>query len=524
MALWLCRLDAPQAGATCGVGGWLLSTDLSPDGMEPPSRWELYQASGDSLPFGLDCRLVAPFTPAQERRIGAQLAPWLVQERSLRLQGRPVLLVRGAEHFSHRRFGPRGLRLALNNALRQLGCLQPLLLIGLRNEPILDTDALIDGLVHPPSDSPLNYELFLREAHHRGGDAGPWRIPAVMAPADPDRSPFFNASAERYSEWLQLESSWSAFRCQGATDAPVVLGSWAGHQRWWREPETTPAPTEPPPPSPAAPAAQPLHVSWGTQQPGNLALLVHGFHQPELRRILQKVSPDGHPDIDLYLSVPEDHFGSAITLLKELAWPRVQLFGVANRGRDMAPFLLRALPTAIANNHQQFVKVHTKRSTHLGDGEPWGAHLLNSLLAPSFLQQLASELESDSQLGLLAPAGTLLPCTLSLGRNSRHLLALSRRHQVQPRSVLSSRFIAGSMLAGRLAALRPLLEQAPSLEAFEAELGQTDGTLAHAYERWIGVQAERHGWLIQELPGSAAAVPKFGYGWAEHPPVANRDS
>jgi hypothetical protein len=524
MALWLCRLDAPQAGATCGVGAWLLPTDLSPDGMEQPSRWELYQRSGTGLPFGLDCHLVAPLTPAQERRIGAQLSPWLVQERSLRLQGRPVLLVRGAAHFSHRRFGPRRLRLALNSALMQCGCDRPVLLLCWQNDPVHDADAVVDGVVDPPADSPLNYEVFLREAHHRGEASGPWRIPAVLAPADPDRSPFLNASAERYSEWLQLESRWSEFRLQGAADAPVVLGSWLGHQRWWREPETTPPATEPPPPSPAAPAAQPLHLSWGTQQPGNLALLVHGFHQPELRRILQKVSPDGHPDIDLYLSVPEDHFGSAITLLEDLAWPRVQLFGGANRGRDIAPFLLRALPAAIANNHQQFVKVHTKRSTHLGDGEPWGAHLLNSLLAPSFLQQLASELESNSQLGLLAPAGTLLPCTLSLGRNSHQLLALCQRHELEPRSVLSSRFIAGTMMAGRLAALWPMLEHPPSLEDFDAEAGQTDGTLAHAYERWIGVQAERHGWQIQELPGNAAAVPHFSYGWAEHPPAANRDS
>lgn len=528
MALWLCCLDAPPPTiAACGVGGWLLSTDLSPEGVESPSLWELYQGAGDGLPFGLDCHLQAPLTPAQERRIGAQLAPWLVQERSLRLQGRPVLLVRGAAHFSHRRFGPRGLRLALNAALRQRGCDRPVLLLCWQNDPIHDADAMVNGVVDPPANTPLNYEVLLREAHHRGGDAGPWRIPAVLAPADPDRSPFFNASAELYNEWLHQESSWSAFRLQGAADAPVVLGSWLGHQRWWRAPETTPAPAEPPPPSRAAQAAQPLRAAWGTQQPGNLALLVHGFHQPELRRILQALAPDGGthelPGIDLYLSVPEDRFGATSTLLRELAWPRVQLFGVANRGRDLAPFLLQALPAAIANNHRLFVKVHTKRSTHLGDGEPWGAHLLSSLLAPSFLRQLRRELESNSQLGLMAPAGTLLPCTLNLDRNSHHLLALCRRHQVEPRSVLSSRFIAGTMMAGRLEALKPLLQHAPPLEAFEAEAGQTDGTLAHAYERWIGVQAERHGWQVQELAGTAAAVPNFGYGWAEHPPAPIRD-
>ncbi|MFM9100745.1 MAG: hypothetical protein ACKOPS_05155 [Cyanobium sp.] len=71
MALWLCRLDAPQAGATCGVGGWLLPTDLNPDGVEPPSRWELYLGCGAGLPFVLECRLVA-WPPVHATSAGAR--------------------------------------------------------------------------------------------------------------------------------------------------------------------------------------------------------------------------------------------------------------------------------------------------------------------------------------------------------------------------------------------------------------------------------------------------------------------
>jgi hypothetical protein len=38
------------------------------------------------------------------------------------------------------------------------------------------------------------------------------------------------------------------------------------------------------------------------------------------------------------------------------------------------------------------------------------------------------------------------------------------------------------------------------------------------------VLAERHGWQVKELPGNAAAVPNFGYSWAQHPQSANRDN
>jgi hypothetical protein len=532
MALWLCCLDCEGTTSAsgpdpraCGVRGWLLQADLSPHGLHQPPNWELFQRCGAGLPFGLDCHLMAPFTPAQETRAAAELAPWLVREGSLRLQGRPVLLLRGAEQFSHRRFGPKGLRLALNRALRRLGCALPVLLVCWQNDPVHDADAVIDwaaGEGEQSAPSPLNYEVFLLDAHHRPFPTGPWRIPAVVAPADPSKSAFLNTSAELYNEWLELESSWSEFWLQGAADAPVVLGSWAGHQRWWRAPQ--------PPahrletiliPSAATRAPRELESGWGSMQAHHLALVVHGFHLPVLRRILSRLpaggGSDGLPSLDLYLTVPEDRYEASIALLRQLSWPRLQLFGVANRGRDLAPFLLKALPAAIANGHQQFVKVHTKVSSHLGDGKPWADHLLDSLVSPSFLQQLAGRLANNTHLGLIAPSGTVLPCTVSLGQNASHLLQLCKLYGIQPRSLLASRFIAGTMMAGRLEALRPLLKADLNLEAFEAEAGQTDGTLAHALERWIAIMAQAEGWQIEELPGSSEGVPSFGYIWAKHP-------
>ena len=41
---------------------------------------------------------------------------------------------------------------------------------------------------------------------------------------------------------------------------------------------------------------------------------------------------------------------------------------------------------------------------------------------------------------------------------------------------------------------------------------QTDGTLAHALERWIGVVASP----VTELSGDCKAMPGFGYRWSEH--------
>ena len=62
------------------------------------------------------------------------------------------------------------------------------------------------------------------------------------------------------------------------------------------------------------------------------------------------------------------------------------------------------------------------------------------------------------------------------------------------------------MMAGRLSALRPLLDLGLRLDQFEPEAGQTDGTLAHALERWIGVVIQQQG-LSCGTQGNASRHP-----------------
>jgi lipopolysaccharide biosynthesis protein len=62
-------------------------------------------------------------------------------------------------------------------------------------------------------------------------------------------------------------------------------------------------------------------------------------------------------------------------------------------------------------------------------------------------------------------------------------------------------FPAGSMYWFRVEVLRPLLSDSlVSLDDFEMEAGQLDGTLAHAIERVIGCLASRQGWKMEEIP------------------------
>ena len=217
-----------------------------------------------------------------------------------------------------------------------------------------------------------------------------------------------------------------------------------------------------------------------------------------------------------YVSTPLERLAAAAAVLRRKGCLVVKLFGVTNRGRDIAPFLLQLLPAVLANGHRGFIKLHTKASPHLADGEDWGEHLIASLLDPSLLQGLGKQLQMDHGLGLLAPAGTRVPITLQLQNNGPHLLQLQRRSGRGGVALLGAEFIAGSMFAGRVKLLKPLLDLAQQISDFEPEAGQTDGTLAHALERWIGVLAHHQRFRVDELPGNSRAMPGFGYRWSTH--------
>ncbi|MFM7675133.1 MAG: rhamnan synthesis F family protein [Synechococcus sp.] len=248
-----------------------------------------------------------------------------------------------------------------------------------------------------------------------------------------------------------------------------------------------------------------------------MALLVHGFYLDRLEAVLGSMPAGGGqkglPPVDLYLSTSRPQRFAAARLLRELGWPRVRLFGVANRGRDIAPFLRHLLPAALEGGHQAFVKLHTKASPHLE--EDWGAHLVDSLLASELLENLGGRLQKDPELGMLAPSGTLLPTTVALNHNAEYLLPLLQQRGMEGSWFLAQRFVAGSMMAGRLSALASLLQTPFPLDGFTPEAGQTDGTLAHALERWISPVVLAEGWKVEELPGPARAVPRFGYRWVD---------
>ena len=503
------RGDFDSTARRLGVTGWIVPLVVCADG----GLAERFQPGGGLLPAAPILQLKSPLTPKAELHLVNQLRRWWQHPLALRLWGRPLLVLQGAASLSHPGFALKRLRLMAPGLLvfsRDPGSVQQVMGQGF--------DGQIQGLSPGSIQSPPNYLQQLRSAHHRMEPEGLW-LPAVQALSPAHEPLWFQGTAAAYQEWLLQATAWSRLRFLGQKCAPVWIENWQGHQRWWADDavQRLSSGLAAAPEGAKADQRAAEKRCWGECQSRHVAVMVHGFYLEKLTAMLRRLpaggGQQGLPGLDLYVSTPLGQLDEAEALLRDLGWPRVQLVGTANRGRDIAPFLLELLPAAIKQGHTAFVKLHTKASLHLQKGEDWGQHLVDALLHPRLLATLTQTLQRDPSLGLLAPAGTVLPISVALQTNAQHLQALLQSLGWSGQWALQQSFVAGSMMAGRLQALKPLIDLPLTLDHFEADAGQTDGTLAHALERWISLVVADQRLRLEEIPGAEVAVPRFGYGW-----------
>lgn len=517
MAIWIGRLQASECSAweqgrldvqasELEIGGWLVPISVGANGS---LAWQPIDPSPRSLPHAYELQFSQTLTPRQEQGLIEQLQPLVLASSSLRLNQRPVLLLKGLTTMASVRFSLRRWR---------LGC-PDVLLLGNSDErdQLAPPDAAeLDGWVDVvPAEA--NYLRYLKGAHHRLGRGG-LEIPAVRALTAEQEQHCLNGSVGLYREWLAQACAWSSVMHNGASDAPVLIDSWEGHQRWGEPQLDTTDPALTPQRVPLASLRDGVVTTeWGQPNGNNLALLIHAFYPEQLEPMLQPLANDqlsrGH-SIDLYVSTPKAKLDLISNIFKQQQWPTAKIFGIKNCGRDIVPFLLHLLPTAQHSGHKLFIKAHTKASPHLKEQsrQAWSQHLTNSLLTTSAVERIQQHLHADPLLGLVAPAGCLMPISLTLHKNYKYLFNLLRQSSMQGNWALQQSFIAGSMFAGRLEALELIQTSMIDMLWSEEEEGQTDGTISHALERWLPLIAVQHGWAIAEMPGKGeGVVPGFGY-------------
>ena len=226
-----------------------------------------------------------------------------------------------------------------------------------------------------------------------------------------------------------------------------------------------------------------------------LACILHLYYEDMAEEFARKIHAFG--SLDIYLTVPKDISYETARQIAEL-FPRAYVLPVENRGRDMLPFLT-VLDAVRTGNYQFVCKLHSKRSGHRGDGDLWREELVTSLLSPAagdMLQRAATM----SKMGVLASKGSL--ASLEIEEIRRTCTAPMEKLAAKAGIKISFResFVAGSMFWFRPEAMAWFSRLASAAD-FEPELGQLDGTIAHALERMTIIAARAAGYDVLEIEG-----------------------
>jgi lipopolysaccharide biosynthesis protein len=211
----------------------------------------------------------------------------------------------------------------------------------------------------------------------------------------------------------------------------------------------------------------------------------------------------------------------------------VEVRTMPNRGRDIAPKLI-----GLRDIYQEYPLVlylHSKKSAHAGDLQPWRKFLLDCLLGSQ--ECVAGILEAFRRrpdLGIVAPRYfSMIRPDLRWSNNFETSQALARRMGILVAPIHRPNFPAGSMFWVRSAALRPLLDLSLEVSDFPHEEGQIDGTLAHAIERLFFYVCEAAGFTYihagspqdiapPEVPITIRCPRDFEDIWPTHAPPAVR--
>ncbi len=216
-----------------------------------------------------------------------------------------------------------------------------------------------------------------------------------------------------------------------------------------------------------------------------VAVHAHIFY-PELGKEMIEACNNIPTDYALFITTTTqanaDYLYNQAKLLSTAS--HIESIVVENRGRDIAPMLIGA--RSMWENYDYVCHIHSKKSLHTNFGNRWRAYTLDQLLGSAeLIKFILNEFDSNPLAGVIFPDNFLeIKNFVSWGNNLIPAKRLFDKMRLPSYSLQDSwEFPAGSMCWIRTESLRPLLKLNLTLEDFETESGQVEGTLAHVIER-----------------------------------------
>ncbi|MGB7244268.1 MAG: glycoside hydrolase family 99-like domain-containing protein, partial [Sulfitobacter sp.] len=243
------------------------------------------------------------------------------------------------------------------------------------------------------------------------------------------------------------------------------------------------------------------------------AVVVHMYYHElweEFFHKLQKV------DVDFDLIVTVTYRGAeSDTLERQIVrdWSDARVVKIRNHGRDIFPFV-HLINAGWLHGYDAVCKVHTKKSPHRQDGDVWRKHLISGILPDAGTQKPLEQFLDDDRAAFWVADGQHYDDAQWWGSNFDRVCQLMHRVEIAPdRDRLS--FPAGSMYWLKPSMIDMIRGLYLTEQDFDPECGQTDGTLAHAFERALGLMADAAGQTVRQTsqlraqPPRQMARPKF---------------
>lgn len=232
------------------------------------------------------------------------------------------------------------------------------------------------------------------------------------------------------------------------------------------------------------------------------AIIYHSYYDDLIQEVIEAKIAPLHTLADAVITIRSNTPLDVLDRLKAVV-PHAYFIVTINIGRDILPFL-KSLQFVSSQGYDYFCKIHSKKSPQHLNGSAVRQHLIDSLLPASLskIRSVLNRFDQEPKLSCLAPAGSLRDLrdpVLHRG-NSKWLNQLMRELGLTAEiGKYRYSFPAGTMFWGRTTAFSRLLnDEIFATTRFEPELGQLDGTLAHAIERLIGLIATENGYQMLE--------------------------
>ena len=199
----------------------------------------------------------------------------------------------------------------------------------------------------------------------------------------------------------------------------------------------------------------------------------------------------GHLDripftIDLFVTIPDEQYISYVINVFSGSVNRLCVSVIKNKGRDVKPFL-DVMKSLDFSDYDLVLKLHSKKSGYSELGGVWRDRIYRGLIPSSASIELLRKAFVKKNIGIASSFSSYLSNGKYWGDNRLRFDKYCNLLNIdeQKRKLF---FVGGTMFWFSPKALYPLVNLI-SLDEFEEENGQRDGTLAHVFERLVCMSA-----------------------------------